>query len=157
VRTRRGHADARTDMPRDLDPPAVVIAHGAWVDATSWREVIALLQVRGLSVVAVQNPLSALADDVDAVMRVLNHQPGSVVLVGHGSPAYAPSQTRLIDPPSRNPGVRRTKYSIWSSPGRLRSSTHTRFQACFLNHSDISPFDSLPLAQDRPLLESTVC
>jgi pimeloyl-ACP methyl ester carboxylesterase len=71
-------------MPRDRDAPAVVIAHGAWVDATSWREVIALLQVRGLSVVAVQNPLSALADDVDAVMRVLNHQPSLVVLVGHG-------------------------------------------------------------------------
>ncbi len=71
-------------MPRDLDAPAVVIAHGAWVDATSWREVIALLQVRGLSVVAVQNPLSALADDVDAVTRVLNHQPSPVVLVGHG-------------------------------------------------------------------------
>ena len=49
--------------------PTVVIAHGAWVDATSWREVIALLQAKGVSVVAVQNPLSALADDVDAVTR----------------------------------------------------------------------------------------
>ena len=61
-----------------------MITHGAWADATSWREVIALLQARGLSVIAVQNPLSALADDVDAVTRVLNHQPGPVVLVGHG-------------------------------------------------------------------------
>ena len=61
-----------------------MIAHGAWADATSWREVIALLQARGLHVVAVQNPLSALADDVDAVTRVLDHQPGRVVLVGHG-------------------------------------------------------------------------
>ena len=33
-------------MPRDLDAPTVVIAHGAWVDATGWREVIALLQGR---------------------------------------------------------------------------------------------------------------
>ena len=56
----------------------------AWADATSWREVIALLQARGLRVVAVQNPLSALADDVDAVTRLLDHQPGPVVLVGHG-------------------------------------------------------------------------
>ena len=31
-----------------------------------------------------QNPLSALADDVDAVTRVINHQPRPVVLVGHG-------------------------------------------------------------------------
>jgi len=60
-----------------------VIAHGAWADATSWREVIALLQARGLRVVAVQNPLTALADDVDAVTRALNHQPNPVVLVGN--------------------------------------------------------------------------
>ena len=33
VKTRRGHADARGDMPRDLDAPAVVIVHGAWADA----------------------------------------------------------------------------------------------------------------------------
>ena len=62
----------------------MVIVHGAWVDGTSWREVIALLHVKGLSVIAVQNPLSALGDDVDAVSRVLKRQPGPVVLVGHG-------------------------------------------------------------------------
>jgi len=37
-----------------------------------------------LSVVAVHNPLSALADDVDAVTRAINLRPGPVVLVGHG-------------------------------------------------------------------------
>jgi len=64
--------------------PTVAIVHGAWVDATSWREVIALLHVEGLSVIAVQNPLSALGDDVDGVARVIKRQPGPVVLVGHG-------------------------------------------------------------------------
>ena len=54
-------------MPRDLAVPAIVIAHGAWADATNWREVIALLQAKGLPVVAVQSPLTALADDVAAV------------------------------------------------------------------------------------------
>lgn len=81
---RRGHAEARGRKPRDLLGPAVVIAHGAWFDATSWREVIALLQLKGLKVVAVQNPLSSLADDVDAVTRAINHQSFPVVLVGHG-------------------------------------------------------------------------
>ena len=71
-------------MPRDLDAPTVVIAHGAWVDATGWREVIAVLQGKGVSVIAVHNPLSALADDVDAVTRAINHQRSPVVLVGHG-------------------------------------------------------------------------
>jgi pimeloyl-ACP methyl ester carboxylesterase len=64
--------------------PAVVIAHGAWADATCWREVIAVLQAKGLGVVAVQNPLTGLADDVDAVTRALDHQANPVVLVGHG-------------------------------------------------------------------------
>jgi pimeloyl-ACP methyl ester carboxylesterase len=84
VTLRRGHAAASGGEPRDLDAPTVVIVHGAWVDATGWREVIALLQRTGLGVVAVQNPLSALADDVDAVTRVMNQQRGPVVLVGHG-------------------------------------------------------------------------
>jgi len=61
-----------------------VIAHGAWIDATGWREVIALLQIKGVNVVAVQNPLSSLADDVDAVSRAINQQSSPVVLVGHG-------------------------------------------------------------------------
>jgi hypothetical protein len=30
-------------MPRNRAAPTVVIVHGAWVDGTSWREVIALL------------------------------------------------------------------------------------------------------------------
>jgi pimeloyl-ACP methyl ester carboxylesterase len=80
----RGHAEASGSTPRDLAAPTVVIAHGARVDATGWREVIALLQIRGVSVVAVQNPLSSLADDVDAVTRLVNHLSSSVVLIGHG-------------------------------------------------------------------------
>ena len=52
-------------MPRHLASPAIVIAHGAWADANNWRGVIALLQAKGLRVVAVQNPLTALADDVE--------------------------------------------------------------------------------------------
>jgi hypothetical protein len=43
-----------------------MIVNGAWADGTSWREVIAPLHAEGLSVVAVQNPLSALGDEVDA-------------------------------------------------------------------------------------------
>jgi pimeloyl-ACP methyl ester carboxylesterase len=61
-----------------------MIVHGAWVEATSWREVIALLQANGLSVMAVHSPLSALAEDVDAVTRAIIRWPSPVVLVGHG-------------------------------------------------------------------------
>jgi pimeloyl-ACP methyl ester carboxylesterase len=81
---RGGHAEAAGGNPRDRRAPTVVIAHGAWVDATGWREVIALLQLESVHVIAVQNPLSSLAEDVDAVSRAINQLSGPVVLVGHG-------------------------------------------------------------------------
>jgi len=62
---------------------SVVLVHGAWADASSWNEVVPLLQKKGLTVVAVQNPLSSLADDVAATRRAIDRQPGKVLLVGH--------------------------------------------------------------------------
>lgn len=61
----------------------VVLVHGAFADGSAWNKVIPLLQAKGLKVVAVQNPLSSLADDVAAVQRVVDAQAGKVVLVGH--------------------------------------------------------------------------
>ena len=61
----------------------IVLVHGAWADGSSWTKVIPLLEERGLHVVAVQNPLSSLADDVAATKRIIDAQDGPVVLVGH--------------------------------------------------------------------------
>ena len=61
----------------------IVIVHGAWADGSSWSKVIALLQAKGLHVVAVQNPLTSLADDVAATKRAIALQDGPVLLVGH--------------------------------------------------------------------------
>jgi pimeloyl-ACP methyl ester carboxylesterase len=61
----------------------VVLVHGAFADGSSWDKVIPLLQARGLKVVAVQNPLTSLADDVAAAKRVIDAQTGPVILVGH--------------------------------------------------------------------------
>ena len=61
----------------------IVLVHGAWADGSSWAKVIPLLEKRGLHVVAVQNPLSSLADDVAAAKRAIDAQDGPVVLVGH--------------------------------------------------------------------------
>jgi pimeloyl-ACP methyl ester carboxylesterase len=44
----------------------VVLVHGAFADGSSWDKVIPLLQNQGLKVIAVQNPLTSLADDVAA-------------------------------------------------------------------------------------------
>ena len=61
----------------------VVLVHGAFADGSSWSKVIPLLQAKGLHVVAVQNPLSSLADDVAATRRAIALQDGPVILVGH--------------------------------------------------------------------------
>jgi len=69
--------------PLAADATTVVLVHGAFADGSSWEKVIPLLQAKGLKVVAVQNPLSSLADDVAATQRVVDAQTGKVVLVGH--------------------------------------------------------------------------
>lgn len=61
----------------------VILVHGALADASSWNRIIPLLQAKGLKVVAVQNPLTSLADDVAATERAIAAESGPVVLVGH--------------------------------------------------------------------------
>lgn len=61
----------------------IVLVHGAFADGSSWSKVIPILEAKGYKVVAVQNPLSSLADDVAATQRVVDAQTGKVVLVGH--------------------------------------------------------------------------
>ena len=66
-----------------LADTTVVLVHGAYADGSSWNKVIPLLRAKGLKVVAVQNPLTSLADDVAAAQRVIDDQTGPVILVGH--------------------------------------------------------------------------
>jgi pimeloyl-ACP methyl ester carboxylesterase len=61
----------------------IVLVHGAFADGTSWAKVIPILEKRGFHVVAVQNPLTSLSDDVNATRRIISMQDGPVILVGH--------------------------------------------------------------------------
>jgi pimeloyl-ACP methyl ester carboxylesterase len=61
----------------------IILVHGAFADGTSWGKVIPILEERGFHVVAVQNPLTSLADDVSATQRIIALQDGPVILVGH--------------------------------------------------------------------------
>lgn len=61
----------------------IVLVHGAFADGTSWNKVIPILEAAGYHVVAVQNPLTSLADDVSATQRIIALQDGPVILVGH--------------------------------------------------------------------------
>jgi len=64
-------------------PPTVILVHGAFADGSSWSKVISTLHDWKLPAVAVQNPLTSLADDVAATRRAIAAAPGKVVLVGH--------------------------------------------------------------------------
>ncbi|HEY0704102.1 MAG TPA: alpha/beta hydrolase, partial [Candidatus Acidoferrales bacterium] len=61
----------------------VVLVHGAWADGSSWSKIIPLLAAKGLRAVAVQNPLSSIAEDMASTHRLINAQDGPVLLVGH--------------------------------------------------------------------------
>jgi len=61
----------------------IVLVHGAWADGSGWRGVYDNLRARGYDVSIVQNPVTSLAHDVEAVDRVLARQDGPTLLVGH--------------------------------------------------------------------------
>ncbi|WP_410865225.1 alpha/beta fold hydrolase, partial [Peribacillus sp. SIMBA_075] len=60
-----------------------MIVHGAFADASGWRQVSDDLTARGLNVTLVQNPITSLQADVDATHRILDMQDGPVLLVAH--------------------------------------------------------------------------
>jgi pimeloyl-ACP methyl ester carboxylesterase len=76
-------AQAIGARPPQLTKPTIVLVHGAFADGTGWQRVIPLLQRRGYTVVAAQNALNSLSDDVATTQRLIQAQTGPVVLVGH--------------------------------------------------------------------------
>jgi pimeloyl-ACP methyl ester carboxylesterase len=63
--------------------PTVVLVHGAFADGSSWARVIPILERDGYAVIAVQNPLTSLGDDIATTKRVIDAQKGPVLVVGH--------------------------------------------------------------------------
>jgi pimeloyl-ACP methyl ester carboxylesterase len=88
VRTTVAAAASSLLVPAALAQPLpkaknVVLVHGLFADGSCWTEVIPQLQVAGLNVTAVQNPLTTLPEAVASALRVLARQGGPTVLVGH--------------------------------------------------------------------------
>jgi pimeloyl-ACP methyl ester carboxylesterase len=77
------HAGDSASGPGDGPVKNVVLVHGAFADGSGWRGVYDDLTLRGYRVTIVQNPLTSLADDVQATRRVLDRQDGPTILVGH--------------------------------------------------------------------------
>ena len=61
----------------------ILLVHGAWADGSSWAKIIPKLTACGFHVVAVQIPLTSLADDVAVTARAIALEKGPVLLVGH--------------------------------------------------------------------------
>ncbi|WP_405494968.1 alpha/beta hydrolase [Nocardia sp. NBC_00511] len=66
------------------DKPAIVLVHGFWGGAAHWSKVIVELRQRGYgNLHAVENPLTALADDAERTRKMVRQIDGPVLLVGH--------------------------------------------------------------------------
>jgi pimeloyl-ACP methyl ester carboxylesterase len=63
--------------------PTIVLVHGAFAESASWNGVIADLQRRGYTTIAVANPLRGLQEDAAYLRSVLDGVSGPVVLAGH--------------------------------------------------------------------------
>lgn len=75
------HASAQGSAPQEVKN--ILLVHGAFADGSSWAKVIRPLREKGYHVVAVQIPLTSLADDVAAVNRAIKLENGPLLLVGH--------------------------------------------------------------------------
>jgi pimeloyl-ACP methyl ester carboxylesterase len=61
----------------------VILVHGAWADGSSWSKLIPLLKAQGLTVHAVQLPLTSLSADAEVTKRAIADAEGPILLVGH--------------------------------------------------------------------------
>ena len=99
----------------------VILVHGAWADGSSWAKVIPLLAARGLTVTAVQLPLTSFEADVAAVQRAIARAEGDGVLVGHsyggaviGQAGNDPKVARLVYVDAFAPDVGESAYALFS-------------------------------------------
>jgi pimeloyl-ACP methyl ester carboxylesterase len=71
-----------SDATRNASP-TVVLVHGAFADASSWKGVIERLQAKGVKVTAPANPLRGVASDAAYIAGVFAETAGPVIAVGH--------------------------------------------------------------------------
>jgi pimeloyl-ACP methyl ester carboxylesterase len=103
-------AGAASNSTRDTKP-TIVLVHGAFADASSFERLIPLLLKDGYHVVAVQNPLSSLPDDIATTKRLIDAQQGPVVVVGHSYGGVV-----ITGAASGNPNVKALVYLAAFAP-----------------------------------------
>lgn len=100
-------------LVRGRPKPGILLVHGSSVDALSWQKVTALLQQRGYTVVAVEIPLTGLANDVATAKRAiaaLAATKGPLVVVGHSFGGMVITGAAVDTPPVDPPRVKALVY-----------------------------------------------
>ena len=80
---RPGEVVARSFVDASAGRPTIVLVDGAFGDASSWQSVIPILQKDGYKVIAVENRLASLTEDIAATKRAIDAAKDRVVLAGH--------------------------------------------------------------------------
>lgn len=142
----------------------IVLVHGAFADGTSWGKVIPILEARGFHVVAVQNPLTSLSDDVEATRRLIALQDGPVILVGHSwggaviseagdDPKVAGLVYVAAYTPEIGQSANQTSEPFGPTPGQKAIKVDEHHFAWMSEEGIINAFaDGLPMAERRLVL-----
>src|SRR5262245_30114886 len=147
-------------------PPVknIVLVHGAFADGSSWAKVIPVLEQRGFHVVAVQNPLTSLSDDVKATRRIIAMQDGPVILVGHSwggavisevgdDPKVAGLVYVAAYAPDVGTSANETSAPFGSTPGQKAIKVDAQHFAWMSEEGILNSFaDGLPMAERRIVL-----
>lgn len=91
-------------------PVSIVLVHGAFVDASGWKQVYDILSRDGYEVLVVQNPTITLEGDVEATRRIVAMATKPVLLVGH---SYGGA---VITEAGADPKVKRLAYIAAFAP-----------------------------------------
>jgi pimeloyl-ACP methyl ester carboxylesterase len=142
----------------------IVLVHGAFADGTSWGKVIPILEARGFHVVAVQNPLTSIADDANATRRLIALQDGPVILVGHSwggavisevgdDPKVAGLVYVAAYVPEVGASANQTSDPFGPTPGQKAIKVDAQHFARMSEEGIINAFaDGLPMAERRLVL-----
>ena len=140
------------------DKPVIVLVHGAFADATSWQELIPILQERQYRVIAVQNTLTGLAADVATTKRVIDAQKGPMIVVGHsyggavitGAAAGNPNVKALVYMAAFAPEVNEPIGSLQNNYPQTALATALVPDAAGFLYGDTAKFRDV-FAQDLPV------
>lgn len=133
-------AQAQTRAPGSIKP-TIVLVHGAWADASSWKGEVDRLHSLGFVVRAVDNPLRGLTSDATEVADFLSTIEGPIVLVGH---SYGGSV--ITNAAAGNPNVKALVYVDAAAPDVGETTAQLSGKTSALGAAPATLFDNVQYA-----------